>query len=107
MLASDLDSSVEGDRAILELLVSELDIQASESLPEASERRETQLAITRLEMLVSELDHSAAISSVPAAPKAPAPAAPPVHERTNRRELQLVIMRLLSESRKSPSVLFP
>ncbi|XP_068628453.1 E3 ubiquitin-protein ligase UBR4 isoform X2 [Battus philenor] len=85
MLAGDLDSSVEGDRVVLErfleLLVSELDIQTDEG-QERGERRELQLAITKLELLVSELD----------APET----TPPLHERTNRRELQLVIMRLLS-----------
>ncbi|XP_013166692.1 PREDICTED: E3 ubiquitin-protein ligase UBR4 isoform X4 [Papilio xuthus] len=85
MLAGDLDSTVEGDRVVLDrlldLLVSELDIQ-NEEVGERGERRELQLAINRLEQLVSELE----------APEN----APPVHERTNRRELQLVIMRLLS-----------
>ncbi|CAG5041717.1 unnamed protein product [Parnassius apollo] len=86
MLAGDVDSSVEGDRAVLdrllELLVSELDIPREEG--GERERGELQLAVMRLEMLVSELD-------VPREQ-----AGPPVHERTNRRELQLVIMRLLS-----------
>ncbi|KAL4709767.1 hypothetical protein ACJJTC_001221, partial [Scirpophaga incertulas] len=90
MLAGDLDSSVEGDRAVLErlleLLVAELDIQSEEpaAAEERGDRRELQLAIMRLELLVSELDMQAEDST------------PPVHERTNRRELQLVIMRLLS-----------
>ncbi|XP_061716898.1 protein purity of essence isoform X2 [Cydia pomonella] len=61
MLAGDLDSTVEADRAVLErlldLLVSELDMGTEEDAP----------AMT-----------------------------PAVHERTNRRELQLVVMRLLS-----------
>ncbi|XP_060810461.1 E3 ubiquitin-protein ligase UBR4 isoform X2 [Amyelois transitella] len=89
MLASDLDSSVEADRAILdrllELLVSELDIQVEEtqSTEERTDKRELQLAIMRLELLVSELDSGEETT-------------PPIHERTNRRELQLVIMRLLS-----------
>ncbi|CAH2989845.1 unnamed protein product [Chilo suppressalis] len=90
MLAGDLDSSVEGDRAVLErlleLLVAELDIQ-SEETPQTEDkavRRELQLAIMRLELLVSELDMQGEEVT------------PPVHERTNRRELQLVIMRLLS-----------
>lgn len=89
MLAGDLDSSVEGDRVVLErlleLLVNELDIQAEEPAPseERTDRRELQLAIMRLELLVSELDMQEETS-------------PPIHERTNRRELQLVIMRLLS-----------
>lgn len=90
MLAGDLDSSVEGDRAVLErlleVLVAELDIQPEDgSGTESAERRELQIAIMRLELLVSELDSQAEEHS------------PPVHERTNRRELQLVIMRLLSE----------
>lgn len=90
MLAGDLDSNVESDRAVLdrllELLVAELGIQVDSDLTEQerAERRELQLAITRLEMLVSEMD-------------SPSFDSPPVHERTNRRELQLVIMRLLSE----------
>ncbi|KAL0896018.1 hypothetical protein ABMA27_012006 [Loxostege sticticalis] len=90
MLAGDLDSSVEGDRAVLErlleLLVAELDIQNEDSTPaeERADRRELQLAIMRLELLVSELDMQGEETT------------PPVHERTNRRELQLVIMRLLS-----------
>lgn len=89
MLAGDLDSSVEGDRAVLErlleLLVAELDIQPDEESPieDRTDRRELQLAIMRLELLVSELDMQAEV--------------PPLYERTNRRELQLVIMRLLSE----------
>lgn len=89
MLAGDLDSSVEGDRTVLdrllELLVSELDIQSEENPEERTDRRELQLAIMRLELLVSELDMHG--DETP----------PPIHERTNRRELQLVIMRLLSE----------
>lgn len=91
MLAGDLDSSVEGDRAVLErlleLLVAELDIQNEDSTPaeERADRRELQLAIMRLELLVSELDMQGEETT------------PPVHERTNRRELQLVIMRLLSK----------
>nr|XP_049698341.1 E3 ubiquitin-protein ligase UBR4 isoform X1 [Helicoverpa armigera] len=88
MLAGDLDSSVEGDRTVLdrllELLVSELDIQSEENPEERTDRRELQLAIMRLELLVSELDMHG--DETP----------PPIHERTNRRELQLVIMRLLS-----------
>ncbi|XP_072935202.1 E3 ubiquitin-protein ligase UBR4 isoform X5 [Epargyreus clarus] len=89
MLAGDLDSSVEGDRVVLEhlleVLVSELDIQAEETPgEEKSEKRELQLAIMRLELLVNELDTQGEQHT------------PPVHERTNRRELQLVIMRLLS-----------
>ncbi|XP_063828894.1 E3 ubiquitin-protein ligase UBR4 [Ostrinia nubilalis] len=90
MLAGDLDSSVEGDRAVLErlleLLVAELDIQNDDATPaeERTDRRELQLAIMRLELLVSELDMQGEETT------------PPVHERTNRRELQLVIMRLLS-----------
>ncbi|XP_069365949.1 E3 ubiquitin-protein ligase UBR4 isoform X13 [Maniola hyperantus] len=79
MLAGDLDSSVEGDRAVLErlleVLVAELDIQPEEGTSGESAERQLQLAIMRLEHLASELD---------------------VYERTNRRELQLVIMRLLS-----------
>lgn len=58
MLAGDLDSTVEADRAVLDrlldLLVNELEMQTDERTP-------------------------------------------PDHHRTNRRELQLVIMRLLSE----------
>ncbi|XP_045509146.1 E3 ubiquitin-protein ligase UBR4 isoform X6 [Colias croceus] len=89
MLAGDLDSSVEGDRAVLdrllEVLVGELDIQGEEtSAQEPGERRDFQLAIMRLEMLVSELDANGEEQATP------------IHERTNRRELQLVIMRLLS-----------
>ncbi|CAG4926444.1 unnamed protein product [Colias eurytheme] len=89
MLAGDLDSSVEGDRAVLdrllEVLVGELDIQGEEtSTQEPGERRDFQLAIMRLEMLVSELDANGEEQATP------------IHERTNRRELQLVIMRLLS-----------
>lgn len=90
MLAGDLDSSVEGDRAVLdrllEVLVAELDIQPEESTSgeERTDRRELQLAIMRLELLVSELEQGEETN-------------PPVHERTNRRELQLVIMRLLSK----------
>ncbi|XP_039765320.1 protein purity of essence isoform X3 [Pararge aegeria] len=89
MLAGDLDSSVETDRVVLErlldVLVEELNIQPDEgSSSESAERRELQLAIMRLELLVSELDAQTEEHS------------PPVHERTNRRELQLVIMRLLS-----------
>ncbi|XP_038209068.1 E3 ubiquitin-protein ligase UBR4 isoform X2 [Zerene cesonia] len=89
MLAGDLDSSVEGDRAVLdrllEVLVGELDIQGEEtSTEERGERRDFQLAIMRLEMLVSELDSNGEEHATP------------IHERTNRRELQLVIMRLLS-----------
>ncbi|XP_052737360.1 protein purity of essence isoform X1 [Bicyclus anynana] len=90
MLAGDLDSSVETDRVVLErlldVLVAELDIRPEEGYPtgETAERRELQLAIMRLELLVCELDSQAEEPS------------PPVHERTNRRELQLVIMRLLS-----------
>ncbi|XP_013144239.1 PREDICTED: E3 ubiquitin-protein ligase UBR4 [Papilio polytes] len=84
MLAGDLDSTVEGDRVVLDrlldLLVSELDIQ-TEEVGERGERQ-LQLAINRLEQLVSELEAPENV--------------PPVHERTNRRELQLVIMRLLS-----------
>ncbi|KAJ0180973.1 hypothetical protein K1T71_003058 [Dendrolimus kikuchii] len=89
MLAGDLDSSVEGDRAVLdrllEALVAELDIQPEESTSgeDRTDRRELQLAIMRLELLVSELEQGEESN-------------PPVHERTNRRELQLVIMRLLS-----------
>lgn len=91
MLAGDLDSSADGDRAVLErlleVLVGELDIQPEEpsSGEDRTEKRELQLAIMRLELLVSELDEQAEQHS------------PPVHERTNRRELQLVIMRLLSK----------
>lgn len=90
MLAGDLDSSVEGDRVVLdrllELLVAELDIQSEESTnEEKTDRRELQLAIMRLELLVSELDSNGEETN------------PPIHERTNRRELQLVIMRLLSK----------
>lgn len=90
MLASDLDSSVEGDRGVLErlleVLVAELDMRAEEAVAdEQPERRELQLAIMRLELLVSELDAQ------------PDDLVPPVHERTHRRELQLVIMRLLSK----------
>ncbi|XP_061383112.1 E3 ubiquitin-protein ligase UBR4 isoform X4 [Danaus plexippus] len=90
MLAGDLDSSIEADRAVLdrllEVLVAELDIQPEESASgeDRTERRELQLAIMRLELLVSELDAQTEEHS------------PPVHERTNRRELQLIIMRLLS-----------
>lgn len=90
MLAGDLDSSVEGDRAVLdrllELLVSELDIQGTEntSSEDRADRKELQLAIMRLELLVSELDTQDE-SGIP------------IHERTNRRELQMVIMRLLSK----------
>ncbi|KAJ8734252.1 hypothetical protein PYW07_014803 [Mythimna separata] len=88
MLAGDLDSIVDGDRAVLdrllELLVTELDIQSEENTEERTDRRELQLAIMRLELLVSELDMHG--DETP----------PPIHERTNRRELQLVIMRLLS-----------
>ncbi|XP_026324095.1 E3 ubiquitin-protein ligase UBR4 isoform X3 [Hyposmocoma kahamanoa] len=90
MLAGDLDSSVEGDRAVLErlleLLVSELDIQPpADSLTEQphEDKQELQQAIAKLETLVSDMDTQDDLS-------------PPVHERTNRRELQLVIMRLLS-----------
>ncbi|CAH0722275.1 unnamed protein product, partial [Brenthis ino] len=90
MLAGDLDSSVEGDRVVLErlleVLVYELDIQPEKPVSEVhrSEKRELQLAILRLELLVSELDtHTEDYD-------------PPVYVRTNRRELQLVIMRLLS-----------
>lgn len=91
MLAGDLDSSIEADRAVLdrllEVLVAELDIQPEESASgeDRTERRELQLAIMRLELLVSELDAQTEEHS------------PPVHERTNRRELQLIIMRLLSK----------
>ncbi|XP_047533883.1 protein purity of essence isoform X2 [Vanessa atalanta] len=90
MLAGDLDSSAEGDRVVLErlleVLVGELDIQPVEptSGEDRTEKRELQLAIMRLELLVSELDAQVVEHS------------PPVHERTNRRELQLIIMRLLS-----------
>lgn len=91
MLAGDLDSSVEGDRAVLErlleLLVSELDIQTpTDSLTEQprEDKQELQQAIAKLETLVSDMDTQDDSS-------------PPVHERTNRRELQLVIMRLLSK----------
>ncbi|KAJ2946624.1 hypothetical protein O0L34_g12681 [Tuta absoluta] len=89
MLAGDLDSSIDADRAVLdrllELLVAELDIQNPEpvSTQNIDERGQLQLAIARLEMLVSELDNGNVQE-------------PPVHDRTNRRELQLVIMRLLS-----------
>lgn len=58
MLAGDLDSSAESDRAILERL---------------------------LDLLVGELDMTSEAVT------------PPVPERTHRRELQLVIMRLLSK----------
>lgn len=91
MLAGDLDSSVEGDRVVLErlleVLVYELDIQPEEPTngEDRNEKRELQLAILRLELLVSELDTQAEQHD------------PPVHVRTNRRELQLVIMRLLSK----------
>ncbi|XP_028033464.1 protein purity of essence isoform X1 [Bombyx mandarina] len=90
MLASDLDSSLERDRAVLdrllELLVAELDMKPEENAPteDRTERGELQLAIMRLELLVSELDNQGEETL------------PPIHERTNRRELQLVIMRLLS-----------
>lgn len=91
MLAGDLDSSVEGDRAVLErlleLLVSELDIQTPpDTLTDQTreDRQENQQAIVKLETLVSEMDTQE-------------DSLPPVHERTNRRELQLVIMRLLSK----------
>lgn len=90
MLAGDLDSTVETDRAVLErlleMLVSELDIKPEDNSTEQerAEKREMQLAIVRLEQLVSEMDTQ---GDDPTAP---------VHERTNRRELQLVIMRLLS-----------
>ncbi|CAB3259165.1 unnamed protein product [Arctia plantaginis] len=90
MLAGDLDSSVEGDRAVLdrllELLVSELDIQGTEitSTEDRADRKELQVAIMRLELLVSEFDMQGDETATP------------IHERTNRRELQMVIMRLLS-----------
>ncbi|CAH0600763.1 unnamed protein product [Chrysodeixis includens] len=88
MLAGDLDSSVEGDRTVLdrllELLVSELDIQSEENPEERTDRRELQLAIMRLELLVSAFDVQGDENP------------PAIEERTNRRELQLVIMRLLS-----------
>ncbi|XP_047525824.1 E3 ubiquitin-protein ligase UBR4 [Pieris napi] len=88
MLAGDLDSSVEGDRALLDLLlevlIGELDIQSEEPSGEDRDaRRDFQSAIARLETPVSE-------------PASADDGAPPVYERTNRRELQLVIMRLLS-----------
>lgn len=85
MLASDLDSSVAGDRTVLdrllELLVAELDIQPEEgaSSEEKTDRRGVQMATIRQELLVYEIN------------------SPPIYKRTNRRELQLVIMRLLSE----------
>lgn len=88
MLAGDLDSTVEGDRLVLdrllELLVNELDIQPEEK---AGEGKELQLAIMRLELLVSELENDDVASDE----------GTPVQERTNRRELQLVIMRFLSK----------
>lgn len=89
MLAGDLDSSVEGDRAVLErlleVLVAELDIQPEDaSSSETAERRELTAAIMRLQRFAAGMDETQEPS-------------PPVHERTNRRELQLVIMRLLSE----------
>ncbi|XP_041973883.1 protein purity of essence isoform X2 [Aricia agestis] len=94
MLAGDLDSSVEGDRVVLErlldALVSELGMKADDATgEEQAERRELQLAIMRLELLVSELDAQGERVTGERV-------APPVHERTNRRELQLVIMRVLS-----------
>lgn len=90
MLASDLDSSVEADRAVLdrllELLVAELDIQPEEGATEdRTEKKDSQQAVERLEQLVSDLDSKGEEMT------------PPVHERTNRREFQLIIMRLLSE----------
>ncbi|XP_050663780.1 E3 ubiquitin-protein ligase UBR4 isoform X18 [Leptidea sinapis] len=73
MLAGDLDSSVEGDRAVLdrllEELVSELDIRSQEAGVESRD---------------VYLDANANGQT------------PPIHVRTNRRELQLIIMRLLS-----------
>ncbi|VVD06116.1 unnamed protein product [Leptidea sinapis] len=75
MLAGDLDSSVEGDRAVLdrllEELVSELDIRSQEAGVESRD---------------VYLDANANGQT------------PPIHVRTNRRELQLIIMRLLSHA---------
>lgn len=95
MLAGDLDSSVEGDRAVLErlleLLVSELDIKTpTNTLTEQprEDKQELQQTIAALESFGSDMDTQDDSS-------------PPVHERTYRRELQLVIMRLLSKCRRS------
>ncbi|KAI8429562.1 hypothetical protein MSG28_000184 [Choristoneura fumiferana] len=73
MLAGDLDSSSESDRAVLERL---------------------------LELLVSELDMAAEEGATPA---------PPVHERTNRRELQLVLqeksnLKIINTTAATPAV---